>query len=185
MFWRHGPLLVAKYGAVLPPRCVKCNAPTDGPAKKQLFYWHHPAWLLLILISIFIYLIVALLIRNKAEVTYGLCQEHRQKRNRGVLIGLGILFLSVILFVAAFAVGEPVLILPAMIVFVVALVVMIVKARTLMPTRIENNTANLKGCGEPFLASLPNSAPFSQPYLPPYGQPGGQPYGTPPGRLPS
>jgi hypothetical protein len=172
-FWRHGPLLMAKSGAVLPPRCVKCNGAADGPGKKQRFYWHHPAWLLLILVSIFIYLIVALLIRSSADVTYGLCQAHRQKRNQGVLIGVGVLVFSVLLFVAAGLVHQPVLFLIGLVLFLVALVVMIVKARTLLPARIENNTVQLKGCGEAFLASLP------------WGQPAVPPFAPPQGRLPS
>lgn len=167
MFWRHGPLLMAKTGAVLPPRCVKCNAAADGPGKKQRFFWHHPAWLLLILISIFIYLIVALLVRSSAEVTYGLCPEHRQKRSHGILVGVGGILLSVALFVAAGVADQPVLVLFGVVAFLVALVVMIVKARTLMPLRIEGSTVQLKGCGEAFLATLPWGQPFAAPFAPP------------------
>ena len=41
--WRDGNTLVVRKGVILPHRCVRCNAPADGPFTKHTVYWHHPA----------------------------------------------------------------------------------------------------------------------------------------------
>ncbi|HUY92595.1 MAG TPA: hypothetical protein VMV10_27900, partial [Pirellulales bacterium] len=54
--WRDGAVLAMHKRAVLPDRCVKCNRPAGGGRLKRSLSWHHPAWFLLILISLWIYL---------------------------------------------------------------------------------------------------------------------------------
>ena len=56
--WRDGDILVMHKEAVLPDRCIKCNAPCNGYRLKRNLSWHRPAWFLLIFISLWIYLIV-------------------------------------------------------------------------------------------------------------------------------
>lgn len=156
-YWRSGALLMARNGAVLPPRCVKCNAEAAAPMKKQRFYWHHPAWFAFVLINVFVYLIVALIVRRSCYVSYGLCQIHKQKRIRGILIGLGGVVLAALLTAAAVMASRAELVLVAILLFVGSLVVSVVLGRTLMPVRIDRSAAQLKGCGEAFLATLPRS----------------------------
>src|SRR5437870_4809895 len=48
--WREGKVLVVAKETRLPPACVKCNAPSDGRPIRKKFWWHHPAWLLLIFV---------------------------------------------------------------------------------------------------------------------------------------
>jgi len=154
MFWRSGPLLMVRNGAVLPPRCVKCNAAIAGPAKQRRFSWHHPALFLLIFLNILIYVFVAILVRKNVVVTLGLCQEHRRRRSLGILTGLGGIFLAVGLFIAAGVADQPILVIAGILVFLVSIVVIEVMARTLTPVRIADKVGHLKGCGEAFLASL-------------------------------
>jgi hypothetical protein len=157
MFWRSGALLMARNGAVLPPRCVKCNAPIDGSAKQRRFSWHHPALFLIILLNILIYAIVAIVVRKNVVVTLGLCQAHRRRRFRGILAGVAGIFLSVGFFIASGMAEQPNLVLAGLVVLVVSIVVIESMARTLSPARIADKVGQLKGCGEAFLASLPTS----------------------------
>jgi hypothetical protein len=46
--WRDGELLVMRKGAVLPDRCVKCNAPAEGGRLRYVQLWHDPIYFLLL-----------------------------------------------------------------------------------------------------------------------------------------
>src|SRR6266446_5069294 len=50
--WQDRGLLVIRKGAVLPDRCVKCNAPAEGYRLKRNLAWHQPAIYLTILAGI-------------------------------------------------------------------------------------------------------------------------------------
>jgi len=157
-FWRSGPILMTRHGAVLPPRCVKCNAELQASVlKKQRFYWHHQAWFALVLANVVIYVVVSMIVRRHADVTLGLCATHRQKRRRGVILGVGGILLSLGLLFAGIASNLAALTLIALLGFLVSIVMAVVKARTLLPVRIHKDGAQFKGCGEAFLASLPDS----------------------------
>jgi hypothetical protein len=156
-FWRSGPILMTRHAAVLPARCVKCNAELQEPLKKQRFYWHHQAWFALVLLNAIIYIVVAIMVRRHADVSYGLCALHRQRRKRGILLAVGAVLLSLALLFVGIANSLPALILSALLVFLMSIVIAIVKGRTLLPVRIDKSGARLKGCGEAFLASLPTS----------------------------
>ena len=78
--WRENNTVVLLPNADLPPRCVKCNAPAEEPVKQRTLYWHTPWLYLLILVSLLIYLIVALIARKGVTLHPGLCTEHRTAR---------------------------------------------------------------------------------------------------------
>jgi hypothetical protein len=136
---------------------VKCNAEVQGSLKKQKFYWHHPAWFALVLVNVIIYIVVAMIVRRSAEVSYGLCATHKRQRRRGVFIVVGGMFLSFGLIVVGIASDLAALIPIAILGFLVSIVIGIVRGRTLLPVRIDKSGAQFKGCGEAYLASLPSS----------------------------
>ena len=149
---------MTRHGAVLPARCVKCNAEVQGSLKKQRFFWHHQAWFALVLANIFIYLVVSMIVRRRADVSYGLCAQHKQRRKRAVFIGLGGILLSLVLIFVGIATDLSILTLVGFLVMLFSIVFAIVKGRALLPVRIDKaGAAQFKGCGESFLASLPTS----------------------------
>lgn len=149
---------MTRHGAVLPARCVKCNADVQESLKKQRFYWHHQGWFALVLANVFIYLIVSMIVRRRADVSYGLCAQHKQQRRRAILIGVGGGLLSFALIFVGIASNLAILTLVAFLIMLVAIVFAVVKGRALLPVRIDKTgAAQFKGCGESFLASLPNS----------------------------
>src|SRR5205814_9695916 len=86
--WRSGKVLVAAKGTVFPDRCVKCNAATSPTQRmKRTLYWYPPWVILIILFSLLIGLIVAMIVRKTGKVEIGLCEEHRGKRIRAMLVG--------------------------------------------------------------------------------------------------
>jgi hypothetical protein len=154
--WRNQKVLVMIPDSALPPRCVKCNEPAHEPTKLRKVYWHNPAVYLLILINIIIYAIVAAIVRKRARVAAGLCAAHKKRRRLALtfawiglllgpaLIGMGVADSS--LAVAA-AVGALVTLGGA--------IAGIVMARVVYAQKIDKNYVWLKGCGDPFLDSLP------------------------------
>ncbi len=157
-YWRSGQVLMTRDGAILPARCVKCNDDVQGFLKKQRFYWHHQAWFVLLLANVFVYLVVSMIVRRHADLSFGLCTSHRRRRRHAILTGVGGMFLSLVLVFVGIALNMVVLGLFAFLAMVVFIVVAIVKGRALLPVRIDKSgIAQFKGCGESFLASLPTS----------------------------
>jgi hypothetical protein len=147
--WREDDVLVMRTGSALPERCVKCNAPAIKPIKTTTFYWHHPGWYLLILFYVFLYVIVALIVRRKAKAAIGACAKHRMRRRIFMGVGWG----GLILGIAAFSAGDIGVALGLTIILIAA-IAGIVGSRFVYPTRITDTEMRLKGCGEAFLASL-------------------------------
>jgi hypothetical protein len=65
--WREGSTLVMSKDALLPDRCVKCNAFTTGRLKRKLS-WHPPAYYLLLIVAWLVYLIVSMIIASERRL---------------------------------------------------------------------------------------------------------------------
>jgi hypothetical protein len=86
--WRDGSLLVMTKTARLPDRCLKCNMPAGGWTLRRRLSWHPPAYYLLFFFcNVIIYIIVALIVRKTATVYVPLCEIHRQRRRRAIILG--------------------------------------------------------------------------------------------------
>jgi len=167
--WREGVNLVIRKSSSLPCRCVKCNMDvTDGWRWRKTLYWHHPALALMILFpGLLIYAIVALIVRQKAEVEASLCEAHRATRNKWLAATWAVALLSVacifggIMYAAGVKRGEGVglAIILIGIVLIIAAVVVGGFARVLTPTKITSDFAYLKGAGAEFLATFPSTSP--------------------------
>lgn len=151
---RDGKYVLVPVGSDLPHRCIICNAPAVTPIKKRKVYWHHPAWYLLIPLNILLYAVIGLIVRKKAEVSPGLCQEHHDKRKKKLIV-LPILAVLA-LFAWAFAMPQDsglfVAILP--VAFFVILIAVVIASQLVVATKISTTDIKLKGCKEPFLASI-------------------------------
>lgn len=153
--WREGKLLVMRIGSALPPHCVKCNQPAVEPIKTRKVYWHHPGWYVLFILSVPIYIIVALIVRKKADVSPGLCAAHRNRRQLFLAIGWGGFMLGLLLlFVGTSNNGGGWLII-GILTMLISIIAGMIGARIVFPTRITKEQVRLKGCGDAFLDSLP------------------------------
>ena len=157
--WRKGNILVMHKGSQLPLRCVKSNQPTDRRLKRSL-YWHHPAIYLSILISIWIYIILALILRKSATVYVGLCDEWFAKRHRAMFIGWFLVLAGIGLFVAGIATVDrsdafPWMLVAGPLVFLGGVIYGLLAARMVAAVRISDDYVWLKGVHPSFLADLP------------------------------
>ena len=153
--WRDGDVLIVRHGTVLPPACIKCNAPAGdrSPMRRQL-YWHDPMLYLLILAGVLVYALVALIVRKNGVVFIHLCPAHRQRRLMMVSsawsLGLGGLF--AVIFGASN--DLPWLILAGLTMFVGGIIVALL-SQLLRPTKIDTHFMWIKGCSPEFLAQFP------------------------------
>lgn len=76
--WRDGNLLVMSRDAELPDRCIKCNLPAHGYTLKRNLSWHAPWWFHC----------------KTARVFIPLCERHRRRRIRGIIVGWGLFVLG-------------------------------------------------------------------------------------------
>jgi len=157
--WRKGNLLVMRKNSPLPARCVKSNAPTDRRLKRNM-YWHHPAIYLSILISILIYVILALILRKSATIYIGLSDEWFAKRHRAMLVGWLLFLASIAMIIAGIGMLDqsdafPWLIAASPLLFLFGAIYGLLGARMVTPVRISDEYVWLKGIHPSFLADLP------------------------------
>jgi hypothetical protein len=151
---REGDLLVIPRLCMLPPRCIKCNAPMDGTYLDRKLYWHSAGWYFLIFFNIIIYAAVAAMVRKTATVQYGLCAEHRSARRRDIAIIVALMLGSPAIAIAAAAMDVPVFLLLWLVGWLAAAVYAVLRTNVLRPQRIDDVTAWVKGASPAFLASL-------------------------------
>ena len=161
--YRQGRLLVVpRADAPFFPcdSCVKCGQPAVTTLRRKLA-WHHPAWYLLILVNLLVFVIVAVCVSKKMTLTVGVCEKHRAGRKAWILaswfcLAAGIAFCFVFgssdsrdsLYLIFLGGGCIVLSL------VFACVVSYILVR---PSRITESECTLRGAGEVFLQQFPSA----------------------------
>lgn len=159
LLWRNGKVLVLSRQGDLPDRCVKCNEPAEAPTKTRKLYWHHPGFYAFLLINIFLYAIVAAFARKRVDVSPGLCNAHKRKRTRGIIIGWSGFILGFMAFVATISHDQPLLALLILCAFFATTIIGMLMSRIVYAKRIDDRYILLKGCGEEFLAAIPEYRP--------------------------
>jgi len=152
--WRNNSVLVMTKEALLPNRCIKCNAPADEQLKRKLT-WHHPALYLLALASLLIYIVVALVVRKTATVNVGLCEDHSSARRRNILINWALGLTSVAGFTAAVMFEDGSLAVLGAVLLLATAIYGIVTLRVVVPTKIDDYFVWLKGINGSYLQEFP------------------------------
>lgn len=157
--WREGNRLVMIKDAVLPNLCVQTNQPTQERLRRRL-YWHSPWVYLLVLVSLLVYVIVALIVRQKADIQIGLSRE-RLVRRRWVIFFAWVGFLGGIV-VTIVGLGNTnaggfgwLVVLSGFILLLGSAITGMLLSRIVAPTRITARYVWLKGVHPLYLAALP------------------------------
>src|SRR5262245_61597309 len=140
--WRDGKKLVMTKMAELPNVCVKTNQPADGWLRRKM-YWHQPAIYVLLVISPVIYAIVALIVRQKADIRVGLCADRIKRRRWSMAVAVLFGLAGVGLFVMGIRLAgpqpddvAPFLMLGGVVVAIIAAIVGVTLTRIVRPERI-------------------------------------------------
>lgn len=160
--YRDRKMLVARKGAVLPDRCLKCNAPAEGFRFNRSLSWHRPIWFVLLLNGLFLYLVVYFLVRWRGSVTVGLCPHHRQRRMRAIAIGWLLILAGTGIAIAAAAVPSnlaPILVVSGIVVLLGGITSGMLGSQVLVPKRIDKNYIWLSHVSPDYLADLPDWVP--------------------------
>lgn len=162
--WREGGTLVLAKSAELPPRCLKCNAPTDRRLRRNLV-WHPSGYYLLILLNWIIYLIVYLAVRQTAKVEFPVCPAHLSRRRRAIglgwlvsLLGVGVIVVCVSLAEVPDVVGVGGLVAGSVVVMT-GIVVGVQGAQVARVRKIDKVFVYLDRVDPAYLKSLPDAPP--------------------------
>lgn len=159
-YWREKERLVMDRNAVLPDRCVKCNAPATS-YRRTVKLSHSPMGSELMFGAI-----GAIMFAKRATIEVGLCERHRRDLRRAVTPGLVTLaallaFLALPSFARVISPDVTAALLFGLVaIFVVAAFVMLARVLAgagVRATKITDTHLWLKGCGSPFLESLPEA----------------------------
>lgn len=153
--WSDGDTLVVHRNAVLPDRCVKCNAPAGGDRIRRRFAWHHPALYLLILVGLLIYAIVALIVQKKAVLELGICAEHRKQRRTLTITGWALFVAAFVAIPIAVRMGSGLVGLLAVASFVASGVLGYLVTNWIVASKIDDSYVWLKKVDRSYLASFP------------------------------
>ncbi len=161
-YFRDGKFLVIRDGAELPDVCLRTNEPVGGGGwrKKVSFVWNPPWVIALILITPLIGLILMLILRKSAKITYSLNGDSRGKIIRWRFIGLALLMAAIALFFMASASNDDNTMISMIIGGFVTLIAALVPLAISNPIKVagyENGWFKIKGCSPGFLDTLPHS----------------------------
>ena len=162
--WRTGDLLVMQKGASLPNRCLVCNQPASVQFPKKM-YWHSPWLYLLLFLAFWIYLIVALIVRKKADVVLPLCTQHSEKRRRAATIGTLLMVAGLVAMFGSCSQidgsGDTFAILSGIgtLVLLAGLIVFAVGSNLIVPKKIDEYHVWLRKVSASYLATLPPAPP--------------------------
>lgn len=154
-FWRSGKRLMAPLNSTLPRRCVKCNEPTGDSQIKRTLYWHHPGIYLSLLVSILLYVIIAVIFRKKAVINLSMCSTHRASRRKVILTSWLLVFLGVAAFVFGLIHESVWGMVLGGVLFIGAIVYGVVRGRMVYATKITKESVWIGGCKPEFLAQFP------------------------------
>lgn len=158
--------------AVLPPVCVKCGATANGKPVNKVFYWHHPGLYLVILAGLFIYAIVAVIVRKSIRISVPLCAQHAQRRSTAITLAWGLPLIGIVgaFVLSQFNVDGGIVALIAIVLIVAGIVTWAVVANPITPKFIDQTRGEFTGCCEAFLLQIPEAAQ-PVPAAPPQGTP--------------
>lgn len=152
--WRSKSALVMAKQALLPGRCVKCNAPTVHKLKRNL-RWHHPAIYISILGSLLLYVVLSLVLSKSATVHVGLCETHVAARKRDIIITWFLVLLSFASFYFAAVTEDMTLVFVGALAFLGGVIYGIVRTRVVAPQKIDDHYVWLTGVNDNYLQQFP------------------------------
>lgn len=159
--WRDGRRLVMCKDSELPARCVKTNARTNHWLRRRL-YWHHPAlYFMIIFPGLLVYVIVALIVRESADIRVGLCSRAMARRRWGIATAWLSFVVGAFLFIFGLVSDKPNnptvwLSMLGLLGGLAGAIIGVVISRVVVASKITKDYVWLKGVHPGYLAALPD-----------------------------
>jgi hypothetical protein len=155
--WRDGKRVVAFDKTVLPARCFRCNHDSVGVPMKRKLSWHPALYFALIFVNLFIYVIVAILVRKRATLDIFLCEKHRSQRKMYIIGAWSSVVVGTLVLVIGGVTNTGWMSVAGILVIVAAIVASVVGVLDARAVKIKKDgSVWLRGAGKEFLASLPD-----------------------------
>jgi hypothetical protein len=154
--WSDGHLLVMNRSALLPSRCVKCNAPTNGLSINRTLRGVDSTfgWMRYIPYLRYIYWIARASSDKVAQVALGVCSSHHSNAKVTAIAAVVLRIAGLVLFVYGLHEGEPLCLAGGLILAIVGSVLR--GASTIVKvSRMDDYYIWLKGAHPSYLAVLP------------------------------
>ena len=155
MVWREKRAVVMGKNGLLPDRCAKCNNPANGWRLVRNLRWHSPVVYFCLLLNLLIYVIVALIVSQRARVEVGLCDKHRSQRLLAISISWGMFLLAVVMFVCAARYEHGAFVIVGIVLLLAAFIYGMWKGRSIYAKRIDKERVWMKGFCKAYLDELP------------------------------
>jgi hypothetical protein len=152
--WSDGMSLVMHRNALLPDRCVKCNAPVGGRRLRRQLWYINPI-LYILAISPIIFFVVYLIVRKGAKIDLGICEAHLQRRRTMLTIGWCLFALAFLSFPVGATLESPWPFLLGLLLLVGSIIPFSLANKLVTPAKIDDVYVWLKGVCPEYLASLP------------------------------
>lgn len=152
---RDGSILMCSTDTALPDRCIQCNADAPGPRLRRKLHWHSSWIYALILVSLWIYLIVALCVRKSGVIHFNVCPLHRRKHLQWSLIGWSSALIGLGGFLGFMSSNQLGAAFFCLVTGLVLCIVAALKARYLKATKIEGDQMQVQGVCSAMLEAYP------------------------------
>ncbi len=138
-------LLIVPKTYTFPPICLHTGS-TENLSKpiKRAVTWYHPAWALLILTGVIIFLIVVLCIQKKGLLVFQLSLAAKKVRWRKILISWGVFFSCFVLSYLGNVLDQPVWIVLAFLSILTSLILWVSWCKILTVTKIDDQFVYLR-----------------------------------------
>jgi hypothetical protein len=185
---REGKQVVANDNAALPPVCVKCGEPSDGPLIRRRLSWFPPYCYFGLFGGLLVFAILAVVMTKHCRVHIGLCARHRARWKLDQRIGMALLIATPFVVGSAFYFESGWPALAALVFLIAGLIMMFGASPILRPKHCDGSRIWLGGSCEAFLSRLPtvqqaqaaHAAQFAAAYPAQYPPAYQAPYGYPP-----
>ena len=139
----RGLVVPVKYD--FPAVCLLTGKTVDLVRMRRTLSWHHPLIALTFFIGVLIYLVIALIVRKQAKISFCINRAERSRRRKWHLANWGIFLMTFISLIIAGSTGISALFWLSPVCFIGSLVVYYMKVRYLYPTRIDTKVAVIRG----------------------------------------
>lgn len=161
--WRDNKKLVMHKQALLPDRCIKCNAPIHGLNLQRKLSWMNPAWFILVLFGIIGWIVFAILsatIKKKALVDMGLCEQHLTSRKNNMTIGWAAAIVGAVLLVMAFSMDQPLVIFLGVVMLIGGAIIASMAANVVTVSKMDDNYIWITRVNNEYLSNFPTSGGY-------------------------